>query len=334
MAEKSLPTMKQFNQMLSPYMRPTWKAAVQQLLNTVLPLLVLWVLMFLSLRISYWLTLPLGILASGFLVRTFILFHDCGHNSFTPSVRANKLIGFFLGILVLTPGEQWWKSHAIHHATSGNLNKRGVGDVDTLTVEEYKKKSWLNRLGYNLFRFPPVMFGLGPIWMFLIMNRFPSPRFTRKETMSVVWTNLGLVIWFGLLSLLFGGPLNVAIVILPVVWLGGMMGIWMFYVQHQYEEVYWARDKEWSYEFSAVKGASYYQLPRILQWITGNIGFHHIHHLSPRIPNYNLSRAYDEQPLLRSEVTVIKFLEGFKTVRLSLINEGQRRMVSFRDMLG
>lgn len=335
MAENSLPTMKQFNQMLSPYMKPTWKAAAQQLLNTVLPLLVLWVLMFLSLRVSYWLTILLAIPASGFLVRTFILFHDCGHNSFTPSVRANKTIGFFLGILVMTPGEQWWKAHAIHHATSGNLTKRGVGDVDTLTVDEYKKKSWLGRLGYALFRFPLVMFGLGPIWMFLISHRFAIPRFTRKETMSVVWTNLGLVVWFGLLSLIFGGILNVASVILPVVWLGGLMGIWMFYVQHQYKDVYWANEAEWSYVFSAVKGASYYQLPKLLQWITGNIGFHHIHHLSPRIPNYNLARAYNEQPLLRSEVKLIKFLEAFKTVRLTLIDESHNnRMISFQDIFG
>jgi omega-6 fatty acid desaturase (delta-12 desaturase) len=333
MADQPLPTMKQFNQMLSPYMKPTWKAANQQLLNTVLPLLVLWTAMFFSLRVSYWLTALLLIPTSGFLVRTFIIFHDCGHNSFTPSVRANKIIGFLLGILVLTPGEQWWKAHAIHHATSGNLNKRGVGDVETLTVEEYQKKSWLGRLGYNLFRFPPIMFGLGPIWMFGILHRFAVPHFSRKETMSVVWTNLALVVWFGLLSLLFGGLLNVLVVILPVVWLGGMMGIWMFYVQHQYEGVYWATEEEWSYVFSAVKGASYYQLPKLLQWITGNIGFHHIHHLSPRIPNYNLSRAFDEVPMLSSQVKIIKFTEAFSTVRLALIDmRKDKRMISFGEL--
>jgi len=333
MADSALPTMKQYNQVLAPYMKPTWPAAIRQLITTLVPLFVLWTLMFLSLRVSYALTLLLLIPAAGFLVRVFILFHDCGHNSFTPSVRANKLIGFLLGVLVLTPGEQWWKAHAIHHATSGNLDKRGVGDVETLTKAEYEQKSWLGKLGYQLFRFPLVMFGLGPIWMFIISHRLALPRFSRKETMSVVWTNLALVVWLGLLSLLGGGVLNMLMVILPTVWLGGLLGIWMFYVQHQYEGVYWAHEGEWNYVNSAVQGASFYRLPKVLDWITGSIGFHHIHHLSPRIPNYNLAKAHNEQPLLRQGIKVIGLAESFTTVRLTLIDEQHaNRMISFGEL--
>jgi len=335
MVENTLPTMKQFNQMLAPYAKPTWKRAILQLVNTVLPFLILLVAMFLSLRVSIWWMLLLSIPTAGFLIRTFILFHDCGHNSFTPSIKANKTIGFFLGILVFTPGEQWWKSHAIHHATSGNINRRGVGDVETWTVAEYQSKSWIERVGYSLFRFPLIMFGLGPIWMFMISHRFALPRFARRETMSVIWTDLGLLIWLGFLSLVFGGVVNVLLVMLPVLWLGGMLGIWMFYVQHQFEDVYWAKEEDWSYVFSAMKGASYYQLPKILQWITGNIGFHHIHHLSPRIPNYNLEQAYIDLPILRAEVKTIHFFEAFATVRLRLIDEAHNnRMVTFQDILG
>ncbi len=335
MASTVLPTMKEFNKMLAPYQKPAWKPATIQLINTVLPYLALFILMFFSLRVSYWLTLALAIPTAAFMVRTFILFHDCGHNSFTPSTKANQRIGFWLGVLTLTPGKQWWKAHAIHHATSGNLDKRGIGDVDTWTVAEYRSRSWIERAGYNLFRFPLIMFGLGPLWMFLIAHRFPLPRFTRDETLSVVWTNVALIGWLGGLSLLFGGVLNVVIVLLPVFWLAGMWGIWLFYVQHQFEDVYWAKDADWDYVKSAIKGASYYQLPALLRWFSGNIGYHHIHHLSPRIPNYNLKAAYDDHPLLRAEVKTISFLGAIQTVRLRLIDEARNnRLVSFQDILG
>jgi omega-6 fatty acid desaturase (delta-12 desaturase) len=288
-----------------------------------------------SLRFSYWLTLLLAVPTGGFLVRAFIIFHDCGHNSFTPSTKANKWIGLLLGMLTLTPSEQWSKAHAIHHATSGNIDKRGVGDVDTWTVAEYQSKSWIAKTGYNLFRFPLIMFGLGPLWMFLISHRFTLPVFGRKETMSVVWTNLGIAVWVTALSLITGSFLNVLIVLLPVFWLAGLFGIWMFYVQHQFDEVYWAHNDDWDYAMSAIKGASFYDLPKVIQWFTGNIGFHHIHHLSPRVPNYLLEEAHKSNPIFQTEVKKIGFREAIKTVRLRLIDESNNnRLVTFQDILG
>ena len=333
MPEDSPLTIQQYNRLLAPYVKPAWKPAIRQLLNTVLPLLALLALMIYSLRFPYWVTLLLAIPAGCFMVRTFIIFHDCGHNSFTPSLRANKWIGFLLGLLVYTPGEHWWKAHAIHHATSGNIDRRGVGDVEIWTVAEYRARPWPARLGYRLFRHPLVMFGLGPIWIFLIANRLDRPHFSRKETLSIIWTNLALLVWLGLISLAAGGVLPMLMVMLPPAWLGGLLGIWMFYIQHNYTGVYWAHEGQWSYVDSAVRGASYYELPRLLQWITGNIGFHHIHHLSPRVPNYNLQPAYDAQPALRANIKKISFLESLQTLRLRLIDEAHgNRMVGLNEI--
>jgi len=331
----SIPTMKELNPLLAPYQQSAWKPAVGQLLNTVFPYLLLLGAMILSLRVSYWLTLLLAIPTAGLMIRTFILFHDCGHNSFTPSRKANKIIGFVLGVLAFTPGEQWWKSHAIHHATSGNLDKRGVGDVTTLTVEEYKAKHWVERFGYQLFRFPLIMFGLGPLWMFIIAHRLPLPRYSSKETMSVVWTNVALAVYITAFSFLAGGFWNFVIIQLPVLWMAGMFGIWLFYIQHQFEGVYWARDEEWDYVKSALLGASFYRLPKVIQWFSGNIGFHHIHHLSPRVPNYLLEQCHAAIPALRDTVREIGFIESLRMVRLQLIDEKHNnRLVTFQDILG
>jgi acyl-lipid omega-6 desaturase (Delta-12 desaturase) len=334
--EKSnIPSMKEFNRLLAPYMKPAWRPAIIQILNTFLPYLLLIGVMFYSLRFPYWVTLLIAVPTACFLIRIFIIFHDCGHNSFTPSIKANKWIGLFVGMMVMTPSEQWWKSHALHHATSGNLEKRGLGDVTTWTVAEYQSSSWLARTGYGLFRFPLIMFGLGPLFMFFLSHRFTLPRYGRKETMSVVWTNLGIAVWVIALSLLAGSFLKVLSIFLPVFWLAGLFGIWMFYVQHQFEDVYWAHEKDWDYVLSAIKGASYYELPRVLQWFTGNIGFHHIHHLSPRVPNYNLEEAHKSNPIFQELVTKITFFEAFKTVRLRLIDESKNnRLVAFQDILG
>jgi acyl-lipid omega-6 desaturase (Delta-12 desaturase) len=331
----AIPTMKEFNRILAPFVKSAWRPAIAQLLNTVLPYLLFLTAMFYSLRFSYWVTLLLAVPTAGFLIRVFILFHDCGHNSFTPSTKANKWIGLFLGMFVLTPSEQWWKSHAIHHATSGNIDKRGTGDVETWTVAEYQSKNGIEKVGYFLFRFPLIMFGLGPLWMFIISHRFTLPRYGRKETMSVIWTNLGVAVLVTALSFITGSFLKVLSILLPVFWLGGMLGIWMFYVQHQFEDVYWAHEGEWDYVMSAVKGASYYELPRFLQWFTGNIGFHHIHHLSPRVPNYRLEAAHKSNPIFQTEVKKIGLLQSLKTVRLRLIDESKNnRLVTFQDILG
>ena len=330
----TLPTMKDLNPLLAPYQRSDTRKAVWQLATTLLPFFAMMYAMYRSLEVSYWLTLALAIPTAGLLVRTFIFFHDCGHNSFFPSRQANKIVGFLLGVLVWTPSEHWWHAHAVHHATSGNLDKRGVGDVATLTVDEYRALPLVQRIGYQLFRFPAIMFGLGPVFTFFIMHRLPMPKFGRKENLNVLWADLGILITGVFGSILFGGVWNYARIILPVIWLAGMTGIWMFYVQHQFEGVYWARDAEWNYVSSALLGASYYQLPRLLQWFTGNIGFHQIHHLSPRIPNYNLEACYRKNVLIQKHTQVISFRDGFRTVRLALIDESNRnRMLSFHDML-
>ncbi len=333
-SQEALPTMKDLKPLLAPYQKANSSKAVWQLVGTLVPYIALWYLMYLSLQVSYWLTLVLAVPAAGLMVRLFIFFHDCGHNSFLPSTKANRRLGFWLGVLVFTPGEQWWHSHAIHHATSGNLDKRGVGDVETLTVEEYQNRSLVARIGYRLFRFPFIMFGLGPLYMFVISHRFPLPAYSKKETLSVVYTNLALAVMAAGLSFLFGGFWNYVLIQLPILWLAGMAGIWLFYVQHQFEGAYWARDAEWNYVASALLGASYYKLPKILQWFSGNIGFHHIHHLSPSIPNYSLEAAHENNPLVKKWTRVIPFGKGLRSLRLALINEKDgKQMVGFHDIM-
>jgi omega-6 fatty acid desaturase (delta-12 desaturase) len=330
--QEPLPSMAELNKELSPYQKADTRRSLRQLANTLIPYIALWVLMVRSLEVSYALTLVLALVAALFLVRIFIFFHDCGHNSFFPSKTWNKNVGFWLGVLVFTPGEQWWHSHAIHHATSGNLDKRGTGDVQTLTLEEYLEAKWASRLGYRFFRNPLVMFGLGPIFMFLLLHRFPLPRYGKKETMSVVWTNLALLAVAGGMSLLIGWQAYLMIQI-PVIWMAGAMGIWLFYVQHQFEEGYWERDPEWNYVASALLGASFYKLPGVLQWFSGNIGFHHIHHLSPRIPNYYLDKAHESSGLIQKWARQIDFGDGWRTVRLKVWDEPIRRMRGFPGRL-
>jgi acyl-lipid omega-6 desaturase (Delta-12 desaturase) len=323
---EQLPSMAELNKVLSPYQKSNMRKSIIQLANTLVPYFALWYLMIRSLEVSYLLTLVLAVVAGLFLVRVFIFFHDCGHNSFFPSKRANKIVGFWMGVLTFTPGEHWWHSHAIHHATSGNLDKRGTGDVETLTQEEYLEARWSKRLGYRFFRNPLVMFGLGPLFMFLIMHRINLPSYGKKETMSVVWTNLAVLGIAAGMSLLIGWQAFLMIQI-PVIWVAGAFGIWLFYVQHQFEETYWERDPEWNYVASALLGASFYRLPGLLQWFSGNIGYHHIHHLSPRIPNYQLDRAHDNSPLIQKFTRQIDLGQGWRTIRLKVWDEPYRRMV-------
>lgn len=324
--QEPLPTMAELNRELQPYQKANIRHSLLQLANTIIPYALLWYLMYRSLTISYALTLLLAIIAAGFLVRVFIFFHDCGHNSFFPSTRWNKRVGFWLGVLVFTPGEHWWHSHAIHHATSGNLDKRGTGDVETLTLEEYLSAQWPQRLGYSLFRHPLVMFGLGPIFMFVLMHRLPLPRYGKKETMSVLWTNLAIGIMATIISLMIGFKEYIMIQ-LPVIWIAGAFGIWLFYIQHQFEETYWERDPEWNYVASALLGASFYRLPGVLQWFSGNIGYHHIHHLSPRIPNYNLDKAHNNSALIQKWARSINIRESLKSIQLRVWNEPLHKLV-------
>ena len=323
--KERLPSMAELNRELAAFQKADTRHSIVQLANTLIPYALLWYLMYLSLSVSYALTLLLSVIAAGFLVRVFIFFHDCGHNSFFPSVKANKRVGFWLGLLVFTPSEHWWHAHAIHHATSGNLDKRGHGDVMTLTLEEHIKSKWLRRFQYQFIRNPWVMFVLGPLFMFLLVHRLPIPRYGKKEIMSVIWANLGILMIATLLSLLMGLKAYLMIQI-PVIWMAGALGIWLFYIQHQFEDAYWARDGEWNYVASALLGASFYQLPGLLQWFSGNIGYHHIHHLSPRIPNYNLDKAHKASALMQKWARKIEPLESLRTIRLKVWDESLRRM--------
>ena len=281
-----------------------------------------------ALGFSPWIAGGLSIVAAGFLVRTFIVFHDCAHGSFLPSKRANGLLGAALGVLVYTPFALWRREHAIHHATSGDLDRRGIGDIQTLTVDEYQALPWWNRLRYRLFRNPFVMFGLGPLWVLLLGPRVVSWSAPRRLQRSVLGTDLTLVVLIGALCWLLGWQ-GFLVVQLPALLVSGSIGIWLFYVQHQFEDTYWQSSESWSYDEAALQGSSYLRLPRVLQFLTGNIGLHHVHHLSARIPNYNLQAAHDENAALHS-VPTITLVDGLRATRLKLWDERQRKLVGFR----
>jgi len=291
---------------------------------------VLWYLMYLSLAWSWWITVPLAILAGLFLVRIFIIFHDCGHGSFFKSPWANSVVGFITGALTLTPYYHWRWEHSIHHASAGSLDRRGTGDVWTLTVEEYLNSSRWRRFSYRLARNPIVLFCLAPLYLFLIAQRFADPNANPRERWSVFWMNVAILGMAVALSLIFG-TLNYILIHLIIVLVGGGVGIWMFYVQHQFEDVYWERDDDWDFAEAALKGSSFYKLPKVLQWFSGNIGFHHIHHLSPRIPNYNLERCHKSDPMFQ-EVKPITLLASLKSLTFRLWDEQSRRLVGFSHL--
>ncbi len=314
---------------LAPYARPDTKRAIGCLLTSVVPYLALWPAMYYLLRVSYALTLLVSVLASGFLVRTFIVFHDCGHGSFLPSKRANRLVGMFAALLVYNAYFSWKHEHAGHHASSGDLDRRGIGDIDTWTVDEYRSKPFLSRLGYRLMRSPFVMFTVGPLWALALQPRLipfgGRPRVVRSHLL----TNLAVVVMVGGLVWLIGWQAFLKIQLPMVVFAGGA-GVWLFYVQHQFEDAYWTRSGEWSFLDAALKGSSYLKLPKVLQFFSGNIGLHHVHHLNPRIPNYNLQRAHDENAFLH-EAPTISLWQGMRSVNLKLIDERTGRLVSFAE---
>lgn len=306
------------------------RSSIWQLINTLGPLLLLWYAAYLSLSISYWLTLPISIVAAGFVIRTFIIFHDCGHQSFFKSKRANDFVGTITGVITLCPYQQWKNTHAIHHATSSNLDKRGTGDMWVLTIEEYVAAGFWQRLAYRFYRNPLVMFVLGPIYIFLISYRFNRKGAKRKEKINTHVTNISIVVVYALLCWAIGWEAFV-LVQAPVFFVSGMLGIWLFYVQHQFEESYFEHDEEWSYVNAAVEGSSYYKLPAVLQWITGNIGFHHVHHLSPKVPNYHLEEAHNATPPLQ-KATTITIGTSLKSLRFRLWDEQHKTFVSFGEV--
>ena len=306
-----------------------WRS-VWQIANSVVPYIAMWYLMYRSLSVSYWLTLLLAPLAAGFMTRIFIIFHDCGHGSFFKSSKANHAVGTICGVLTHTPYFQWTREHAIHHASSGDLSRRGVGDVDTLTVKEYLALSKWGRLKYRLYRTLFVLLVIGPQYIFLLRHRFTSKVSGRRERNNLYLTNLGLLAFYGSLWWLIGLK-ALLLIFAPIMLISGAVGVWLFYVQHQYEDTYWRGRGEWDYATSALLGSSYYKLPRVLQWFSGNIGFHHIHHLSPKIPNYKLQLCHEENPLFQ-ESTVLGIRTSLKSASMKLWDEESRRMVSFKQI--
>ncbi|MEX2317399.1 MAG: fatty acid desaturase [Pirellulales bacterium] len=316
---------------IAKYKRPSRWKSWWQVANSLLPFCGCWYLMYLSTFQSYWLTLLLAIPTAGFLVRIFIIQHDCGHHSFFRSRRANDLLGSACSVLTLTPYYLWRRSHARHHASSGDLSHRGQGDIGVLTVVEYLGRSRLGRLRYRLYRHPLLMFVVGASFMFILRQRFTSgvPRAWRRERKGVHAANVGIGLMIGLAWLAIGLP-TFLLIHAPIVMIGSAIGTWLFYIQHQYEHAYWQPHEKWSFADSAMAGSSYYRLPRVLQWFTGNIGFHHIHHLDSRIPNYNLPACYAAEPALR-EAPTLGIRDSVRCTTLKLWDEERQRLVTFNE---
>jgi omega-6 fatty acid desaturase (delta-12 desaturase) len=300
---------------------------VLDLATSVVPYLALSVAMYLALKVSYLLVLATSIPTAGFLMRTFVIFHDCAHGSLLRSKRANAWLGIVLGLFVYSPFLRWRHDHAIHHATSGDLDRRGGGDVRTLTVTEYHALPRRSRLAYRLFRNPLIMFGIGPIVALLIGPRLVARDARPRMRRSVIGTNIALAVLVGGLCW-FVGWRNFLLVQAPTVMLAGSAGIWLFYVQHQFEDAYWQDTEGWSYAEAALRGSSYLKLPKILQFFSANIGLHHVHHLNARIPNYNLQRAHDENMIFQ-QVPTLSLMDGMRAVRLKLWDQDSSRLVSF-----
>ena len=318
-----------WKKMVKPYQEPDLRRSLWQIANSLIPYLILWYMMTQTIKLSYWFTLPFIFLAAGFLTRLFIIFHDCGHGSFFASRRANDTVGFILGLFNFTPYYFWRHEHAVHHASSGDLDRRGHGDIWMMSVTEYETASTWKQIVYRLYRNPIILFGIGPIFLFLILHRIPIKYVRRRETFSILYTNLALIIAAVVMSLLIGFQ-NFAILQLSILFVTSTLGVWLFYVQHQYEGVYWQRHDEWDYATAALEGSSFYRLPKVLQWFTGNIGFHHIHHLSPRIPNYNLERCHNENPLFQIEPVTLR--QSLGSLRYRFWDEANNRLIGYREM--
>ncbi|HEV2593403.1 MAG TPA: fatty acid desaturase [Gaiellaceae bacterium] len=317
---------------LDRYARPIVARSMLDLATSVVPYLILLVAMYFALRVSVFLTFALALPAAGFLIRAFIVFHDCTHGSFMRSRRANQIVGVATGLLVWMPFRGWQHEHAVHHATAGNLDRRGTGDIKTLTVTEYLALPPLRRIGYRLFRNPIVMFGAGWLLVLVLKPRF-VPRGSKSSVRnSILGTNVAVALIVTALCLTVGWR-DYVLVQLPVFVIAGALGIWLFYVQHQFEDTYWEGHANWRYDYAALEGSSYLAMPRWLQFFTGNIGFHHVHHLSVNIPNYNLQAAHELSDRLQS-VPQLTLLDGLRATRLKLWDERRGRLVTFREARG
>ncbi len=317
------------NHALEAYAQPHLGRSLLDLATSVLPYLALTAFMYATLWDSIWLTLALAIPTGGFLLRTFIVFHDCGHGSFMPTRGANRWVGRFTALLTWQAYENWRFDHAVHHGSAGDLDRRGQGDVPTLTVQEYYSRPWHQRLGYRLFRNPVVMFGIGPIWSLMVAPRmWPGDKRPRHRN-SVILTNLAVAAAVTALCLAFGVTGFLLVQIVPA-YIAGAAGVWLFYVQHQFEDVYWERSDRWSYADAALEGSSYLKLPKVLQFFTGNIGLHHVHHLNARVPNYNLQAAHDENEIF-AQVPVLTIRDSLRCPRLKLIDDDTGRLLTWSE---
>lgn len=318
--------------LVSGYQKPHPYKSIWQLSNSFIPFVIIWLLMLYTLDFSYWITLLLAFPAAGFSIRLFIIQHDCGHGSFFKSPHTNDICGLFCSIFTFTPYHYWRKKHAIHHKRAGNLEHRGIGDIYTMTVSEYCHQSIWGKLKYRLYRNPLILFIIFPIILFLVVYRFPSikNRVLRKYQFSVYMTSFVIGLLIGILIWLVGLK-TFLLIQLPISVITSSTGTWLFFIQHQFEDTYWADNTNWNFSQAALYGSSYYKLPKILQWFTGNIGFHHIHHLSPRIPNYLLEKCQKDNPELQQTAKVLTLRTSLKSMLLSLWDENQKKLVSFRQ---
>jgi len=327
--QKSELQLAQLQSFVAPYEKPDWGRAIWQIANSLLPLIAVWYLMYRSLDVSYAITLLLALPAAGFFIRIFIIQHDCGHGSFLPSQRANDFIGRCCGVFTLTPYRYWRRFHAAHHATSGKLDHRAGYDIPTLTVREYKALSSWSRFKYRLSRHPLLLFGLGSTIHFALLQRLPflPPRTWTRERASIWWTNVGIAAVYGMLIYLLGWR-AVVLIQAPITVIASAVGLWLFYVQHQFEDTYWQSDATWSFAAAGMVGSSYYKLPAVLQWFTGNIGLHHIHHVSVRVPNYRLQQCLDERPVFSK--APLTLWTSLRCASLKLWDEENERLVPLR----
>jgi acyl-lipid omega-6 desaturase (Delta-12 desaturase) len=323
-----------WTRILGRYRQPNSLRSIAELVITVLPLPALWIAAWFAFTLGHaWVSLLIAIPAAGFLVRLFMIQHDCGHGSFFSHRHANDWVGRVIGVLTLTPYDFWRRTHAIHHATAGNLDHRGIGDIDTLTVREYRGLSYWARLKYRCYRHPLVMFGIGPAYLFLLQYRLPIGlmRGGWQPWASTMATNLAITS-AGAILVWFVGIEAFLLVHLPITLLAASAGVWLFYMQHQFERTIWARGREWRLHDAALRGSSYYDLPVLLRWFTANIGVHHVHHLCSRIPYYRLPEVLRDHPELRA-IGRLTLLESLRCVYLTLWDEEQNRLVSFREVV-
>jgi omega-6 fatty acid desaturase (delta-12 desaturase) len=320
-----------WNRRLSAYAAADNGRAIFEICVTILPFIALWAGMWGMLDVSYWLVILLAIPAAGLMVRLFIIQHDCGHGAMLTSRKANDWIGRLLGILTLTPYDYWRHTHALHHASSGNLDRRGIGDIDTITVAEYRALGSFDRLKYRLYRHPLVMFGLGPAYLFILQHRLPVGAMHSGAVpwVSTMLTNIGIAVIYGILIWAVGFKAFLMIQV-PLVLMGASIGVWLFYVQHQFDPAHWDKAEEWNREEAALYGSSFYDLPKPLMWMTGNIGIHHVHHLASRIPFHQLPQILKDYPELR-QIGRISLRDSLGCIRLTLWDETCRKLVSFRD---